>query len=410
MIKDTIYNQRDASKLFLYFSLLILFLTGFPLAQGWLPIGDFRPRVLFLLVALALYPKRFLSKDLIWLYLFFIYQTVAYLLSDTILEPINLLSRLMEYLVPIIIVPTALAIKSNNYRIVGKYAVVTTILTVLLTLSVVSLFPDIIRDMVTHSAWDGIDVVRNYWRMGVCSYSFALIMMCIPPILLQRFFLSQRRWEKILYILFCLLITYFVYVAQVTTTFFICLIMLFLVWFTRRMSMKKTIIWVALLILLGLLSLNVLLPLLLKLFGVETEIGLHLLGMNQFLFEGGTVSNDAYAVDKRAELYEFSINAFIRHPLFGTITERIGGHNFGLDTLARFGLVGSLPLFLFFYNRFRITSSYMSETDKKLYLIIVIGFVALLFTKNVVGIDHWAYLFLYIPCFLRMTNTEKNRI
>lgn len=407
MLEETLYNKRDASKTFLFFSLFILFLTSFPLAQGWLPLGDFRPRVLFLLLALVLYTKRFLSKDLIWLYLFFIYQVLAIVLSGNSLDPINLMSRLMEYSVPIIIVPTALALRSNNYRIVGKYTVVTTLLTILLTFRVVSSTPDIIREMVAYSAWEGVDAVRNYWRMGVCSYSFALVMMCVPPVLLQRFLLSKKSWNKVFYIISCLLITYFVYVSQVTTTFFLCLIMLFLVWFTRRMSMRKTLVWVIILVVLGLLTLSVILPLLLSLFSTDTEIGAHLLGMNQYLFEGGNVTDDAYAVDGRAELYEFSINAFIHHPIFGTMTERIGGHNYVLDTFARYGIVGAFPLFMFFYNRFRITSRFLSEIDKKLYMIIIIGFVALLFTKNVVGIDHWAYLFLYIPCFLWMTNKEK---
>lgn len=406
-MEETLHNKKGASKSFLYFSLLILFLTSFPLAQGWLPLGDFRPRILFMLVTLVLFPKRFLSKDLICLYLFFTYQVMAYFSSGKELNPINLLSGIMEYLVPILIVPTALLMKSNNYRMVGRYTVVVTLLTIVLTLRVAISEPDVIRNMVVYSAWEGIDFVRNYWRMGVCSYSFALIMMCVPPVLLQRFFMSNKSSSKTLYIFFCILITYFVYVSQVTTTFFLCLIMLFLVWFTRRMLLKKTIIWVVILLFFGLLLLNVILQFLTSLFSAETEIGSHLLGMNQYLFEEGAVEGDAYAVDGRVELYDFSINTFSQHPIFGSVTDRIGGHNFGFDMLARFGLVGVCPFFLFLYKRFRITLSYLSEIDKKLFIIIIMGFMVLLFTKNIVGIDYWAYLFLYIPCFLQLTNNEK---
>lgn len=255
--------------------------------------------------------------------------------------------------------------------------------------------------MVTVSAWKGIDAVRNYWKLGVCSYAFALIMMCVPPVLISRFFLVKKH--KILYLLSALLVLCFVYVSQVTTTFFISVLMVVIVIATRRMSVKETILITIGLMIVGLFLLSTILPVLMQLFNIETEIGSHLAGMYEFIFEGGVSSKDAYAVDGRVELYDASYEAFLQNPLFGSITSKVGGHTYLFDNLARYGIIGTTPLFLFFYYRFKITLAHLDKDERRVYAICIIGFFLLVVIKNISGIDHWAYMFLYIPCFLQLT-------
>lgn len=398
---------HNIDRVFLYFALIIIFLTSFPLAQGWLPFGDFRPRVLLIGIALFLYPKCFFSRDLIWLYLFFLFQVLTYELSDLHRDFADWSCQLMEFLVPIIVASAVVFGRESRRAIfISRYAKILTFVTIILTLRVVKETPDIIRNMVTISAWEGIDAVRNFWRLGVCNYSFALIMMCIPPVFLQCSINAKWGVEQCLCLFGTFFVLYFVYVSQVTTTFFLCILMLLLIWGTRKMSLSVTFIWVIALCGIVVLSLNVAVQFLMSFLGSNSEIGLHVKGIYEFISEG-KVSSDAYAVDGRVELYKKSITVFLKHPFFGNVTEEIGGHNYVLDNLARFGIIGSFPLFCFFYHRIRITLEHIPGRDRKTYAICVIGFIIMACFKHIAGIDHWSYLFLYIPCFLNSFNAQR---
>ena len=411
VFKMRILGSKRSEKFYCYFALIILFLTTFPLAQGWLPLGDFRPRVLLMGVTLILYAQRFFSKDLIYLYVFFLYSAVSHYFCGADFSIVNLFTQLMEFLVPILLVPTALLGNKTNTYLVARFSIILTLLTVFLTLRYVAIDSEIIRNMVTISAWEGIEGVRKYWRIGVCSYSFALIMMCVPPIMIQCSMASKKKFLKVVYLLIAVLLLYFVYASQVTTTFFLCLLMIMLVMTTRKMSMRGAFLWVVAVTFVLIISLSFILQVLMGFFSAETVIGAHISGLYQFLFEG-SVSSDVYAVDGRAELYNSSIDVFLRNPLFGNTLEKIGGHNYILDNLARYGIVGTLPLFMFFFYRFKMTLESLPIADKKAYAICLMGFVAMASIKNIAGIDHWTYLFLYIPCFLRMANNraDENRI
>ena len=64
---------NSSDRLFVYASLLCLFLTTFPLAQGWISRGDFIIRIAFIAFALVVQPKAFMSKDLLFLAFYFFY-------------------------------------------------------------------------------------------------------------------------------------------------------------------------------------------------------------------------------------------------------------------------------------------------------------------------------------------------
>jgi hypothetical protein len=59
-------------------------------------------------------------------------------------------------------------------------------------------------------------------------------------------------------------------------------------------------------------------------------------------------------LNTRGNLYADSWNTFSKYPIFGSAQQSdAGGHLFVADFLAWFGLVGTLPLILFFYYSFR---------------------------------------------------------
>lgn len=405
--KKSFNGLSNNNRAYVYLALIVLLLTTFPLAQGWLPFGDVRPRVLFIAVTVLLFADRFISKDLIWLYIFFVYQFWAYYASGIQFNYVNCLTQAMEFLVPIVIAPSVLPDAfQKEKKILVRFSIITTLITIFLTLFyVITVDADIIRNMVVVSAWEGLDAVRGYWKLGICSYAFALIMMCVPPVLISRYFIVQKH--KILYLLSALLVLYFVYASQVTTTFFISVFMVVIVLATRKMSVQETFLITIVFMVVGLFLLSTILPVLMQLFNIETEIGSHLAGMYEFIFEGGVSSNDAYAVDGRVELYNASYHVFLNNPLFGSVSSKGGGHTYFFDNLAKYGIIGTTPLFLFFYYRFKKTLAYLKSDEKRIYTICVMGFVMMAIIKNIAGIDHWTYMFLYIPCFLQLTANKK---
>ena len=89
---NNISKLSTTDKVFVISAILCLLLTTFPLAQGWIGSGDFIPRAGFLMLALTLKPRLFLSKDVFFLGLFFLYM----ILSGAGGETVGLLVHIME--------------------------------------------------------------------------------------------------------------------------------------------------------------------------------------------------------------------------------------------------------------------------------------------------------------------------
>ncbi len=80
-----------------------------------------------------------------------------------------------------------------------------------------------------------------------------------------------------------------------------------------------------------------------------------------------------YDEASRFEFYMVSAKTFVKHPLFGvgpyfktkTVINGIGAHSSWLDYLAMYGIIGCLPLILFFIFYFRRTMKMTSHSSNK---------------------------------------------
>jgi len=163
-------------------------------------------------------------------------------------------------------------------------------------------------------------------------------------------------------------------------------------------SLKKNIIRLALLGVIALLFLNTqTLISVLDFFGAETETMAYygkIEDARTMLETGRTVGQIA----GRQELHNMSLTAFLNHPLLGTNTgSDIGGHAYFLDRAGLLGLVGFIPLFLFFYYQIKTTYENLSNSIQMYYLIGVVSCIILGFQKNMSGFEYWLYLFFLLP-------------
>jgi hypothetical protein len=100
-------------------------------------------------------------------------------------------------------------------------------------------------------------------------------------------------------------------------------------------------------------------------------------------------------VETRDDLYNLSWNTFFEKPLLGSFKYGdAGGHAYFVDKLAYLGILGSLPLFIFFFFQFNMIYKRISEEGKMFFLLSVLLFIILGFTKNIDGIEYWLILFL----------------
>lgn len=386
-------------KIFVFSALLCLLLTTFPLAQGWISPGDFLPRAAFIVLALLLKPRLFLSKDVLFLVLFFLYMIVSGFGGKTV----GLVVNMMELVIPLILANYFLSSGEGVQCIVARFAIVVSIFIMVNTIIVNTANPGIVRAMVGYSAEGDLEQALFYVRMGVCGYAFAMISMCLAPVFL---FMFKIKKQKVLYITFFLITMYFVYISGITTCLILSVVMIVLYWANRNKynvgAMLMSFILTALVLYLaGFAIIQLLLP-----FLEGTTFYGHFGGLLEF-YGQGSYTNEIYDVGERVALYRYSLDTFLSHPLLGSSTGIIGGHNYFLDRLARMGLVGVAPLFMFLFYRFKAALNILSNKSKSVYIVCITGFFTLGFLKNMAGIDYWTYMFMYIPCILKYGELTK---
>ena len=396
-------------QVFVFSALLCLLLTTFPLAQGWISRGDFILRATFIVLAFILKPRLFLSKDALFIGLFFLYMIITGSGRGTVVLIVNI----MEFVIPLVLANFFLSSKKNAQSFVACFAIGISIFIMVNTIIVNMTNPGIVRAMVGFSAQGDITQGMYYVQLGVCGYAFAMISMCLVPVFM---YMSTMR-RKILHILFSLITVYFVYISGITTCLMIMIVMIILYLVNRNkynfQTMSLTFIMTTfLLYFTGFAIIQFLLPYL-----EGTTFYGHFGGLLEFSGQE-SYTDETYDVEGRVDLYKYSLDTFLSHPLFGSATGIIGGHNYFLDRLARMGIVGTFPLLLFLYYRFNAAIRVLSNKSKVVYIICITGFFMLGFLKNMAGIDYWTYMFLYIPCILKYgeltqkeaTALNRNRI
>lgn len=109
-------------------------------------------------------------------------------------------------------------------------------------------------------------------------------------------------------------------------------------------------------------------------------------------------------VKNRQSLYLKSIEVFFSNPFLGDINSETGGHAYWFDHLARFGLIGTLPL-LVSYFLLVLKSSHMASYNYRPYHYIN-SMILLLFgcVKNVNGYEFMLFLCIIGPLMTRLAD------
>lgn len=104
-------------------------------------------------------------------------------------------------------------------------------------------------------------------------------------------------------------------------------------------------------------------------------------------------------VEGRMSLYQVSIDGFFSNPLIGT-NEAVGAHASLLDRLSTLGIMGIVPLVIFFFYQVRYTLRYIGEETKIFYLIGLFAGLMMTCVKGVFGWDICFCAFVMLPGIL----------
>lgn len=388
-------------------ALATLFVTTFTLFLGWVHIGALIPQALFLVAALVMQPKVFASKTLVLYYIFFLYQFILGFFfcgeSNIILWGSNFLSMAIPLAISSVLFTPQF---KNDCRGISKYVLSVSFITVLLSIRVLITDGSALRITSMANSIGDWDTLYHFWRMGMADYAMAAMMMFMPVVLIYALKYSDARKHKFLLYAGIVTILVFLYLGQVTTTFVLCLLVTVLSIIDTR---NKTF---------SLLSI-----LLMIVFVITSFTGILDYAVS---LTSGSVMNDRFSsvasvasgedLDETSDaglrwlLAMRSLNAFLSHPLLGNVSADIGGHNYFLDLLAKYGIVGCLPFFLLIKNQCKILLSFLSVNAKRFYLIILLFFILYGIVKNLSGTDYWNYLFIYYPAILVWLDSKNKAL
>jgi len=388
-------------------ALATLFVTTFSLFLGWVHIGALIPQALFFVVAIATQPKVFTSKTLVLYYIFFIYQFILGFFFGGDSDVIIWVSKFLSMAIPLAISSVIFTPQfKDDCRYISKYAFIVSFITVLLSIRVLITDGSALRVTSMANSIGDWDTLYHFWRMGMADYAMAAMMMFMPVVLIYALKFSAVRKHKFFLYAGIVTILVFMYLGQVTTTFVLCLMVTVLSIIDTR---NKTF---------SFLSFCVIIVFVITSFTGILDYAVSLTSgseMNdRFSAVAGAASGEALDETSDAGLRWMltmrSLKSFISHPIFGSVSTVIGGHNYFIDLLARYGIIGCLPFFLLIKKQWKIISSYLSVNAKRFYLIILLFFILHGIIKNMSGTEYWNYLFIYYPAILVWLDSKKKAL
>ncbi len=391
------------NKILTYAAVFIIIVSTFPLMQGYFPIF-LRQGKFFLLGILAVfitifYPKVYLEKSISWLMIYTIVLLFNYLYGNEVIDVKFILLEITFYFIPAALFLICLKNDLKSLKIISI-----AILLVILITSVLTIFHaynerGVVRSVVISQETKDYNYMIKQHRKGITFYAmphaFPFLVPSFIYVLKNKDFSIKLRIFALLMVIIGGLMVFYTESTGALVVLLFSIIMSFII---TEKSFKKNIIRLIGLGLLAsvLLNTQILIPIL-DFFGAKTETMTYY-GKIEDTMTMLETGKSVGQIATRQELHNMSINAFINNPLFGTNKgSDIGGHAYFMDRAGLLGLIGFIPLFLFFFFQIKITYENLPNAIKMYYLIGVTACIILGFQKNMSGFEYWLYLFFLLP-------------
>lgn len=250
-----------------------------------------------------------------------------------------------------------------------------------------------------------------FYRLGLLDYSMAhAIPILIPPLIC--YFKEGSTRTKILCSLLIAMCFFLTWIAESTTAIMLTILMIVLgLWVNTKASFGKNTRIIGFMVILSIVVMSSdtimmgLLDTASYLVGDESSQTDKIDELRMSLVEGQTTGD----LGSRMDLYQTSIKQFLGSPIIGTNLQP-GRHSSLLDKLATLGLVGFIPLALFFWYYLKSIWKSIRPQRRIYYLECVTAAFLMLLFKGMWVWPIFLFLFMVTPSMLMQDVGRNNHI
>lgn len=253
------------------------------------------------------------------------------------------------FLLPLVIGYYFFYYRDDTIPFFSKIIVFAIVITAITTIIGTIRFPEASRILATIAESEDPESIKYSWN-NIGGYEFVYTCVLLYPVLILAY--KQRKVSRVTFlILFLLLLTLIIF-AEYTIALLLFMITSILFFVGKKATASQLLIT-------GIVMSAIFFlfqPAFEKFFLWLADIFDSKVFNERLTALAGGVNGIENSESNRIELYNMSINAFIKNPVFGNTFNRSfagGGHSFILDCLANYGILGGGAILLIYRNVYR---------------------------------------------------------
>lgn len=410
-------DSSSIYKGFSYLLVLLLAALSFPIIPGWIP--PLQKIWIILVMAFLVYVA--LTKKVSWgnstacLLFYFVVLFLNAKMGDVLIPTTQI--AIVEVL--LLYVPSAVVLWCFSKENISFIKTVLIVSLALFTIEAVSSFiilqvePMVIRTLYKIASDEGDSgIMYEYYRTGLMDYSMAhAIPILIPPLFYAYKKVASTVKSKIFLLTSIAGCVFLTWLSDSTTALMLAVLFLVIGFLTNvsdiRSNFRKLII-IGIIVLPIAASDDVQLAVL---DAAETVLGSESVfadKIEEFRYSIGNEGNMTGDMQGRVDRYSKSLDMFFTNPLWGTNTKP-GNHASLIDRLGAFGLLGFIPLMLFFWYSLKHISTYLPADSLVFFIQGILAAMVMLGTKGMWNWSMFYNLFIMLPFIIYYTNEKYHK-
>lgn len=400
-----------------YLLVFLLAALSFPIIPGWIPPlqKTWVSLVMAFLVYTVLAQKLSWGKSTACLLFYFVVLFLNAKMGDVLISSTQI--AIVEVL--FLYVPSAVALWCFSQENLSFIKTVLIVSLALFAIEAVSSFiilqvePMIIRSLYKIATDEGdTGIMFEYYRTGLMDYSMAhAIPILIPPLFYAYKKVASTVKSKIFLLTSIAGCVFLTWLSDSTTALMLAVLFLVIGFLTNvsdiRRNFRKLII-IGIIVLPIAASDDVQLAVL---DAAETVLGSESVfadKIEEFRYSIENEGNMTGDMQGRVDRYNKSLDMFFTNPLWGTNTKP-GNHASLIDRLGAFGLLGFIPLMLFFWYSLKHISTYLPADSLVFFIQGILAAMVMLGTKGMWNWSMFYNLFIMLPFIIYYTNEKYHK-
>ncbi len=394
--------------IFRYWAVLCILLETFVVIQGYMNVPDFAVLLSIVAVGFFFYPRAFFNLPTLFFILFVSLMLIVIQIKSYDVQFFRVI--FIYWLFSLSLINVFLYNKDwKGLKIVLIVGMLILFISTIFSIIYSGSQPDLVRQYVLYSSEQDEAGVKLGQRLGIANYGMIHGIPTLLPLFVYLFKKEKTLFLKILWLLLIAIFYYLIIVSGFGTALILSTLILIASVLVSD-NKRKNLLLFGILILIGILFIN-------KEFIINSLDWVKGYFVDSAIYDKivdiqySIQTNDFEGqLNTRGNLYADSWNTFYKYPIIGSPYQSdAGGHLFIADFLAWFGIVGTLPLILFFYYSFRRIYLIIENHQKIYYVLALLPFIILSFVKAVPFFEQVLYLLVFIPAvFLLKKDTVKD--